>query len=64
MPSAWWWRWCAGALCASALTQACARPPVSTALVVRSLQSKCALIAFSGCAAFANEEHDEDAGTD
>ena len=47
---------------------ACVGPPPSHALVVRHPELKCALIAFSGCRAFANEEHalelDEDAGTD
>lgn len=34
---------------------ACLGPPPSHALVVRNLELKCALIAFSGCAAFASE---------
>lgn len=52
----------------------CLGPPPSHALVVRNLELKCALIAFSGCAAFTSEEEeiddgdggvgDEDAGVD
>ncbi len=50
----------------------CLGPPPSHALVVRNLELKCALIVFSGCAAFAREEveegdagvADEDAGAD
>jgi hypothetical protein len=30
-------------------SSACATPAVSSALVVRNLEAKCALIAFSGC---------------
>lgn len=55
--------WVAGA-------SACAGGPApSHALVVRNLESKCALIAFSACAAFASDEEtrtfveDEDAGS-
>jgi hypothetical protein len=42
----------------------CLGPPPSHALVVRNLELKCALIAFSGCAAFADEEREPDAGID
>lgn len=33
----------------------CVGPPPSHALVVRNMELKCALIAFSGCGAFASE---------
>jgi hypothetical protein len=58
--------WCAALLGAVALSHACVRPPVNTALIVRNLESKCALIAFSGCAAFATDDdyEGEDAGSD
>jgi hypothetical protein len=53
----------------------CNRPKPSHALVVRNLESKCALIYFAGCEAFAQEasaharharhaRHDMDAGSD
>ena len=45
----------------------CLGPPPSHALVVRNLEAKCALIAFSGCAAlYAPPERasDDDAGTE
>lgn len=58
------------ALALSAALGACVGPPPSHALVVRHLALKCALIAFSGCAAFASEDEDraleldDDAGVD
>jgi len=43
---------------------ACVGPPPTHVLIVRHPESKCALIAFSGCAAFVTEDEllDEDAG--
>jgi hypothetical protein len=38
-----------GLLLVAASGGACTPPPVNTALVVRNLNAKCALIAFSGC---------------
>ena len=38
-----------GLLLMAASATACTPPPVHTALVVRNLEAKCALIAFSGC---------------
>jgi hypothetical protein len=61
------------ALLLAAKLGSCVGPPPSHALVVRNLQSKCALVAFSGCGAFhppdeAGAEHarteDEDAGVE
>lgn len=40
------------ALAVTMLLGSCLGPPPSHALVVRNLESKCALIAFSGCGAF------------
>jgi hypothetical protein len=55
------------ALCAFATLCACGwpHPPLTHALEVRNLQSKCALIWFSGCTALLPEssEPDGDAGT-
>lgn len=54
------------------LLSACVGPPPSHALTVRHPELKCALIAFSGCGAFAPEpaadegdaEIDDDAGVE
>lgn len=56
-----------GALGLLWLLGSCVGPPPSHTLVVRNLELKCALIAFSGCSAFASEGEeidDADAGAD
>ena len=42
----------------------CLGPPPSHALVVRNLEGKCALIAFSGCGALYGTEPERAAGDD
>jgi hypothetical protein len=48
----------AGLVCVCVLLQSCTPPPPRTALVVRNLKSKCALVAFSACDALRSESTD------